>query len=576
MGDKHEVEPIEELIQPAILADESPMPVPELLKENPNENDDSVIEAVGKTISKRNANTLRDLVENLVSFLRDEGKLSPDDLTFIKSLEADTKPTEPDTEPKPEPAKEPKPTEELELEDSIEAASSKDEGYTDRVDRLAWQSKLTISLKAFYRQFNEELNDLRDSDGRETAKELISSLNQILETLLSTHPGATGEYANPYLSLNERSMVEDIYCARETDEEIDITISARQCNFSPILIAKTDNSNYHPVSGVLFRVDEPSEYAPSAGSDLPLYVSRTVAEEAINSVPGKPLDAHGTLNCHANENIVGVMTAAKISDNDFVVDGHLWPYNQKKSIENIIANKSGLGMSMNAKALGHKTEINGVPVFNITKLSILGANILYSNSATYNKTRILTANNDQVQVKEPEQEQIEMDSEQMRDIFAGLQSTLDKVSDKIEENNGVVSVLSSQITSLQNEVSEIQAERKQHLAAIEAKRQKETKEQEEQRLQAIVAEAIKKTLDTGRPANGRVSYGLIQSSQAPVASAPTKRDIIQGEIDELETTLAAKRKKAADDPFGTRNHLPERFLIQNQITTLKAQLAHCQ
>jgi hypothetical protein len=129
---------------------------------------------------------------------------------------------------------------------------------------------------------------------------------------------------------------------------------------------------------------------------------------------------------------------------------------------------------------------------------------------------------------------------------------------------------------LQNEVSEIQAERKQHLAAIEAKRQEETKEQEEQRLQAIVAEAIKKTLDTGRPANGRISYGLIQSAQAPVASAPSKRDMIQGEIDELETTLAAKRKKAADDPFGTRNHLPERFLIQNQITTLKAQLAHCQ
>jgi hypothetical protein len=96
-------------------------------------------------------------------------------------------------------------------------------------------------------------------------------------------------------------------------------------------------SNRHPIKGVLFKIDTPSECAPSIGTGHPLYVPRKVAEEALANIEGLPLDADDSLSNHANDQIVGVMVGAEIVGNDFVVKGHLWPYNNQKKVNLIRA-----------------------------------------------------------------------------------------------------------------------------------------------------------------------------------------------------------------------------------------------
>ena len=536
--------------------------------------EETSVEAIGKTISKRNALTLKSLVGELVRFLNQEGKLNPEDLDFIRSLgEAET----PEEEAKEK---------ESPLEDSVAASRLENEDLVQYTERVSWHTKLSTAIAAFKDEFREVFEDLRvTGDREEAAEKLIQDLLKVLKDLKSSHPGANGMLfpVVPGVGMIDR----DFYCAKsENYQEVDIEISARNCELSPLLIASADESNYHPVSGVLFRIDEPSEYAPAQGSDTPLYISREVALEAIASVPGKPLDAHNQLDRHANNNIVGVMTNAKISENDFIIEGHLWPYNQKDQIQNIVAKKSSLGMSMNAKAVGYKTQVNNTPVFNITKLSILGANILYSNNATYNKTRILTANHDAV-TSNQQQEQQEMETNQLKEIFTGLQSSLDQLGVQINETTSMNLKLSSQVDQIRDELEEIQAERRRVKAEIEASQQSKQKEAEEKQLQALVASTVSSAFDEFKKElsnlipnasgnnNPRKSYSLVQAQSGSVTTHPegTQAAIIQAQINELKMDLDAKRKKAADDPYGSRNHLQERFATKIQIDLLEAELA---
>lgn len=149
-------------------------------------------------------------------------------------------------------------------------------------------------------------------------------------------------------------------------------------------------TNERAVEGILFKIDRPSEAIPSVGPGLPLYIPRSVASEALACLDfsrPKPIDAHDSLSKHASTEIVGAMTSARIDGDDFWIAGVLWDYNQPEKIEAISAAQDHLGMSVNATAEGHPAEVNGRSVWQIDRLRILGANILFSEKATFKKTR---------------------------------------------------------------------------------------------------------------------------------------------------------------------------------------------
>lgn len=178
------------------------------------------------------------------------------------------------------------------------------------------------------------------------------------------------------------------------DEEAIAASAGRDCKIEMTLNASADikdTSNDHPFQGVLCKLNQSSEGVPAVGPGLPLYISTEVAQTFLYACSGLPLDAHSNLSEHDNESVVGVMLGGQISGDDFIVRGRLWGFNCPEKVAAIKANQSSLGMSMNAMASGVEDTIDGRLVYRVTRLKLMGANILYANKATYQQTKVVTA-----------------------------------------------------------------------------------------------------------------------------------------------------------------------------------------
>lgn len=273
--------------------------------------------------------------------------------------------------------------------------------FITRVKRANWHERLETTLSFFYSRYellhvcsDEDLIKYlgeKDVDRAAAIAELRSDLLMLLVELSNDHPGPieSGDYYPGYFCLSvkaeQRTAVKVNAAAGEVVISFDSSVAQIQAYATP------EGTNNRTFEGTLFRIDEPSEGIPSVGPNLPLYVPRSVAEAALRDVSGLPLDAHSSLSQHSNPDIVGVMMAARIVDNDFRVKGYLFDWNVPDKVEAITASRDDLGMSMNATAVGHETEVNGIKVFWIDSLTLKGGNILYAERATYKKTRVFSA-----------------------------------------------------------------------------------------------------------------------------------------------------------------------------------------
>lgn len=260
------------------------------------------------------------------------------------------------------------------------------------------------------------------------------------------------------------------------------------------LEASNPNSNKAPFQGVLFRIDEPSETAPSKGSAYPLFIPRDVAEkamESVNAANGLPLDADDSLDKHANEHIIGIMNSAEIEGSDFVVKGHLFPWNQKDKVGAIALNQDDLGMSLNGKASGNIVEMAGSKVFHITNLEILGANILLKNRATYQKTRLFPIG--EIAASATEENQLPEENMDLEQSLRDIQKTLGEISAssakeadaanaKIQQLTEMVSSQQQALSSQQQLLQTIQAEREQSIATVQSQTLAAQKAKEHQEL----------------------------------------------------------------------------------------------
>ncbi|MEG3878839.1 hypothetical protein QT972_15780 [Microcoleus sp. herbarium7] len=324
----------------------------------------------------------------------------------------------------------------------------------------------------------------------------------------------------------------------------------------------TSATNERVVEGILFKIDSPSEAIPNVGPGLPLYIPRSVALEALAGLDltrPKPLDAHNSLSQHASTEIVGAMTSARIDGNDFWVTGVLWDYNQPEKVEAISASQDNLGMSVNATAEGHPTEINGRSVWQIDRLRILGANILFAEKATFKQTRtsvmassefgelipvLASASESDLESdleENPTPENSEtMDTQAIVDQIRELSSSVSNMHTEVKNR---LNTLEPTVQQLAAQMSEIQA------AAQEAKNQElqaaqaENKQQEQAQLLQSLTSLIEEKLAAIAPATrGALKYPSkvlpLAASGTPVASGATAIQLelaaIGGEIRAIE------------------------------------------
>ncbi|QLE46363.1 hypothetical protein FD723_39830 (plasmid) [Nostoc sp. C052] len=541
------------------------------------------IQSAGRVLSQANTSRLKALFTEIGSVLVDASVLSYEDLKQILDEQLGK------------------------TIDSAEAGSGIQAGkFADFIQQRTWQQAVGTAIETFRNQFFElyEMSDPQiiqvHGSGKERnaiALELLTDFGDFLKEKINTYPGFNDSvriiptaYMSPNFYASARTDESESVAVEASVREIDLTFN---CELQEVVSAAGQTAavpkalaNRLPIEGILCYVDEVSEFAPARGSELPLFVPRNVGElaaQAINSSGGLPLDADDSLGKHANEEIVGIMTSAEIVGNEFWVKGHLFPWNNQKKVALISANSKTLGMSMNAHAKTQPKTIDGKKVTYITSLDILGANILYAEKATYQKTKTVMAPHIIAASKESNQEEeksMELATQQLAaitDTLAALAKDSERNSNVLLQLQAVVNEQTNKINQQASEIRTLQAEKEQQEQAIAAARLEEAKKQEQQNLIAAMSLAIKEdreafkqeilaslpTAGDRRRPPSRTTGGLVdivaQGNNTNTISAQ------QLELNDAKSRLAALRQVGVVGP--------ERAKLIEQISRIEAQMA---
>lgn len=260
----------------------------------------------------------------------------------------------------------------------------------EKVDDLSFSYRLVTTFRYFTWYFYHALRNLGSPE--ETMGRLVDELNSLLTAAIAqVSPDSPGD-----TSLSIESEIE----VEPTEPEDTIAIEAAAGEYEAIwdltLAARTidveaeGDDDAVPVEGVLFRVDEPSECAPSVGPRLPLYISADVAAKALKHVMGRPLDAHESLEAHGG-GVVGAIVEGAVSGQDAVIRGFLHGHHLPDKVAEIrAAARSGeLGMSMVGSVAWHRDKVDGRDVAVVDRMRLKGGTILRASVATYQKTRVM-------------------------------------------------------------------------------------------------------------------------------------------------------------------------------------------
>ena len=147
-----------------------------------------------------------------------------------------------------------------------------------------------------------------------------------------------------------------------------------------------DNPNRVPWRGILTQVDQPSTRPPNGSHGHRVLIPRAVAETALPSLLGMPVNVAGDQRDHEKPAITGVITSAMIEGNDVVVAGHLFGKNVPDKVSTIQDNKHRLGMSYEIGDV--VVEDDTASIWTLLSFIFTGAAILEKTAAAYSHTAI--------------------------------------------------------------------------------------------------------------------------------------------------------------------------------------------
>src|SRR6185437_3057205 len=144
-------------------------------------------------------------------------------------------------------------------------------------------------------------------------------------------------------------------------------------------ISAGDHPNKMPFSGVLTRVDEPSDAAPGGSGGRRIIVTADAARAALPSLLGMAVNFTPSFDGHDTRNKIGIITSAEVVGNALRVSGFVYASDFPETAELIQRLKNVLGFSFEAQRL--VVEDPSAEVLRITELVFTGAAILLKDKA---------------------------------------------------------------------------------------------------------------------------------------------------------------------------------------------------
>jgi hypothetical protein len=147
-----------------------------------------------------------------------------------------------------------------------------------------------------------------------------------------------------------------------------------------------EHPNRVPFSGVLTRLDVPSDRPPAGAAGHRVILPRSVAERALPSLLGMAVGCAAGLRGHDARRKIGVITRAEIRGDRLEVAGYLFGKDFPEIVRELRARRDRLGMSY--EVTGVRVADLGVPVWVLEHVVFTGAAILERAAAAYQQTSL--------------------------------------------------------------------------------------------------------------------------------------------------------------------------------------------
>jgi hypothetical protein len=174
-----------------------------------------------------------------------------------------------------------------------------------------------------------------------------------------------------------------------TDMNSRVSFPALSLHARSLDIPDSVHPNKLPFSGVLTKIDEPSDAAPEGSNGKRILLTRSAAEKAIDSLLGMGVNFNP--DGHSPQEKIGVIFGSEIKGNELHINGVIYAADFPIVAEQIKANRDRLGFSFEAREL-FTSDPNADPVC-VSDLSFTGAAILLRDKAAY-RTTFIHANKD--------------------------------------------------------------------------------------------------------------------------------------------------------------------------------------
>ena len=156
--------------------------------------------------------------------------------------------------------------------------------------------------------------------------------------------------------------------------------------------------NRYPFSGVMTRVDTPSDLAPHGSFGKKVLLPSAVAEAALPSLAGMAIDYKDDLSGHDKKSKIGVITAAHIEGDAINISGFFYSNDFPDEVETIVKHQDLLGFSFEAERV-LVSDVGQDPI-RIESLVFTGAAVMQKKKAAYQSTSLAAAAEEKAMEKE--------------------------------------------------------------------------------------------------------------------------------------------------------------------------------
>lgn len=178
--------------------------------------------------------------------------------------------------------------------------------------------------------------------------------------------------------------------------------------------------NQMPFTGVMVKLDQPSDAPPGGAGGKRTFLPAAVAETILPTLLGMAVDFKPSFDGHNKKAKIGLITAGTVVGDELRIEGFFYQNDFPAECAKIQREKKKLGFSYEIQA---ETELVG-DILYIKGGSFTGAAVLYKTKAAYQSTSLAAA---------AEQEQEQMELAEIMEGLKALQTSVAALTTQVTE-----------------------------------------------------------------------------------------------------------------------------------------------